>query len=133
MSKKIIKADKVPQPLILLTSEQLKFIEHYNACGFNVTKAAKAMGITRQVYYRWLEQPLFKSAIDEYENTLIDNAIECINKSIQMGDAKSAQFILKTLHPKFKDKIDITSNGNTMGTIIQIIRPDETAEEDNTI
>lgn len=128
--KKQTELDIALQPLVSLTSEQLKFIDLYHSCGLNVTKASQAMGITRQVYYRWLEQPMFKSAIDEFENILINNSIECINKAIQQGDAKSAQFILKTLHPKFKDKIDLTSNGNTMGSVIQIIYPKEEPEDE---
>ena len=128
--KKNIELHKSLQPLKTLTPDQLKFIDLYHACGLNVSKASQAMGVSRQAYYLWLENPLFKTCIDEFENILINNSIECINKAIQQGDAKSAQFILKTLHPKFKDKIDLTSNGNTMGSVIQIIYPKEEPEDE---
>lgn len=111
--------------------KQLRFIELFIPLRFNITNICAQVGISRTQYYNWLqENPSFNEAIDNLRMYLLDKAEEVLIQSLNMADAKTAQFILKALDKRYKDKVDITSNGNTMGTIINIIKPNEQTNND---
>ena len=115
---KIINAD--------LTPEQLHFIECFIPLRFNITNICAEVGISRTTYYDWLKDfPAFAKSMEALEMYLIDKSEEVLLQALDNGDAKTAQFILKALSPKYKDKVDITSNGQSLGTIINIIKPNE--------
>lgn len=109
-----------------LTREQLQFIELYLPMKLNVTEICEHIGISRQCYYKWLnENETFKTFMDDYRQYLQDKSEEVLLQALEGGDVKVAMFVLKTLGKKrgYGDSVDITSNGNTLGTIINILPP----------
>lgn len=113
------------------TYEQQQFIDLFLPLKFNITDICAEVGINRKTYYDWMNKhEHFKEAIDHLREYLVDKAEAVLIQALDNADAKTAQFILKALDKRYKDKVDITSNGNTLGTIINIIQPnDETAND----
>lgn len=106
------------------TDEQLEFIDLMIPMRFNITHICDEIGINRKTYYDWLKnKPGFQEAIDDVRQYLIDKSESVLLQALDNADAKTAQFILTKLDKRYKDSIDITSNGQTMGSIINIIIP----------
>lgn len=135
-NKNIIVANHNEPPLPDLTKlndNQIKFFELMIPRHFNITMIMREIGIDRNQFYSWLKHnPRFKEQYENSREYLIDKAEEVLLKAMEEGDAKSAQFILKALSNKYKDKIDVTSNGKTIGnTIINILPPIDNIRQQN--
>lgn len=73
------------------------FLNNLKANGFNISKACKETQIARRTYYDWLESDEeFKSAIEETQEQLIDEAEQALKDKIVDGDTTSIIFFLKT-------------------------------------
>lgn len=124
--------DKAPMPLSIsgtLSFDQQRFLELFIPLRFNITNICAEVGISRSCYYVWLkENNEFAEAVKNLQEYLIDRSEEVLLNALDANDSRTAQFILSKLSDKFKDKIDITSNGNTLGTIINIIPPQKDNE-----
>lgn len=107
-----------------LSVDQIAFIDLMIPMQFNVSDICAEVGINRRTYYRWLDENVaFKQAYDDAREYIIDKAEQVLMRAMDGADAKTAQFILKALSWRYKDKIDITSNGQTVGSTINIINP----------
>lgn len=111
------------------TYEQNQFLELFLPLKFNITEICGEVGISRRTYYDWInEKPHFKEAIEHLREFLVDKAEAVLLQALESADAKTAQFILKALDKRYKDKVDITSNGQTVGSTITIIMPKDKDE-----
>jgi hypothetical protein len=62
-----------------------------------VTSACKAVGISRQTHYNWLnDDPEYKAEVESIEDIAIDFAESQLHKQIQDGEVSSTIFFLKT-------------------------------------
>lgn len=98
-----------------------------------VTKACKAVGISRNVYYEYLNSdPDFKAAVKELENVSFDFVESALFKQIQNDSTAATIFYLKTKGRErgYVEKLDMTSNGNTISLpAYMLFQPtDETTE-----
>lgn len=109
------------------TPLQMEFLQLYVPYYFNISAICKEMGISRQLYYDWCRDVEgFEKTIEDLNEGMIDKAIEVIYRTMDLLDAKSAQFILKTKGKKrgYGDSIDVTSNGQSISIpTINIILP----------
>lgn len=62
----------------------------------NVTKAADAVGIARQTFYKWLKSLAFGEAVEEVEEGLIDHVEDALLREIDGGNITAIIFFLKT-------------------------------------
>lgn len=63
----------------------------------NKSKACKAMNMSRQTVYNWMDDdPEFKKQVDEVEEILIDDAESALMKAIKDGNVTAIIFFLKT-------------------------------------
>ena len=108
---------------------QIKFLELFIPMRFNVTEICQEIGISRQCYYEWLENPAFAKEIENLREYIVDLAENTLIRAMQEGDKDAAKFMLKALGNRYKDKLDITSNGNTVGNTINIIMPHNKDEQ----
>ncbi len=107
-----------------LSDLQMRFINLMIPMEFNITDICREVGINRSSYYQWLEEnPAFNRAYEDTREYLVDKAEQVIIHSLTTMDSKTAQFVLKALNKKYKDKVDITSNGHTVGSVINILPP----------
>ena len=108
------------------TFEQSQFIELCIPMRFNITNICAEIGITRKTFYDWCnEKPEFNQAFEDTRMYIIDRAEDVLMQCLDDKDSKSAQFLLKHLSNKYKERVDITTNGQSIGTIINIIKPNE--------
>jgi len=115
------------------TPKQLEFLVNFVAMRFHITKVCLKVGISRRAFYNWCnETPGFKETIEDLEEGLIDSAIDCLERAMELGDSKSAQFLLKFKGKKrgFNESLDITSNGNTIAPIQINIMPPSTEDDE---
>lgn len=76
----------------------------------NISEACKAVGISRQTYYRWLEEDAdFKRDVENIGEELLDNAERKLQEKIDMGDTSSLIFYLKTKGKK-RDYVERIEN-----------------------
>ena len=62
-----------------------------------VTSACKAVGISRQTHYNWLnDDAAYKSEVESIEDIALDFAESQLHKQIQDGEVSSTIFFLKT-------------------------------------
>lgn len=109
-----------------LTDKQNEFLKLYLTLRFNITNVCQELGMSRQNYYEWMETPEFRTAFENLREFIVDKSEEVLLHALDTMDAKTAQFILKTLGKKrgYGDSIDITSNGESISIpTINIILP----------
>ena len=62
-----------------------------------VTSACKAIGISRQTHYNWLnDDAAYKAEVESIEDIALDFAESQLHKQIQDGEVSSTIFFLKT-------------------------------------
>lgn len=62
-----------------------------------VTSACKAVGISRQTHYNWLnDDAAYKAEVESVEDIALDFAESQLHKQIQDGEVSSTIFFLKT-------------------------------------
>lgn len=92
-----------------------------------VTPACKEVGVSRNTFYEYYKKdPVFKAAVDDINEITLDFVENSLLKAIKDGNVPGILFYMKYKARKrgYTDQVDITSNGNTIGTtIINIINP----------
>lgn len=89
-----------------------------------VTSACKAVGISRQTHYNWLNDDLeYKAAVHSIDDIAIDFAESQLHQQIKNGEVSSTIFFLKTKGKKrgYVERQEITG---AEGGPVQIIAPD---------
>lgn len=62
-----------------------------------VSEAVKTVGIARSTHYLWMnEDPVYKEAVEELNDAVIDFAENRLHKLIEKGDTAATIFLLKT-------------------------------------
>lgn len=79
-----------------MDAKKKSFIEAMKSNLGNITKACEALGISRQTYYNWLEDEVFKSEIDNIGEYVLDFAEHSLFKQIQENNTTATIFYLKT-------------------------------------
>ena len=86
-----------------------RFVEILTRRYGNKSDACKAMHISRQSVYDWMNaDPDFKKKVDEVEEVCIDNAESALHKAIEEGNVTAIIFYLKTKGKKrgYVEQID---------------------------
>jgi len=78
--------------------------------------ACKKVGIGRTTYYRWRKNEEFAAAADaalaEGEALITDMSESQLISLIRNGNFQAVQLWLKTHHPKYGNKVEVTGNLN---------------------
>lgn len=83
--------------------KKLKFIDYYRETRGHISNCARAIGIDRSTYYKWLESDEdFAMAIAEAESELNDDMREALVQLGAEGNLGAIIFYLKNRHPDFK-------------------------------
>jgi len=81
----------------------------------NISESCKAVQISRQTFYNWIEKDgEFKRKVDEVNESLIDFAETQLMKKIKEGDTTALIFFLKTKGKTrgYSEKPDVEVNVN---------------------
>ena len=76
-------------------ANQETFLESYKANTFNITEACKDIGITRTIYYKWLEDETFAKQVEVAREELVDIVESALLKKIREGNMTAIIFFLK--------------------------------------
>ena len=99
-----------------------------------VTAACKAVGVSRDTFYRYYnEDSDFRSKVDDINNITLDFAENQLLKKIKEGSERSILFYMKYKGRKrgYSDSIDITSGGDKIISEINVnIIPPKKEDED---
>ena len=87
---------KMEQNRQSLTKRQLDFIEIYKKKMGLISTTCESANVSRAMYYRWLEKPAFRLAIEEATTSIKDFGEASLYKSINKGDVASIIFFNKT-------------------------------------
>lgn len=68
-----------------LTQRQLKSLSYF-ATNSSVEASCKAANVSKETYYRWLKEPLFKSELDKLRNEIVNDAVN----QLKMNTTKAA-------------------------------------------
>jgi hypothetical protein len=81
------------------------FVSLYNQLMGHVSNTCAAVPISRDTYYRWLEEDAeFRKAIMESEMNLNDEIRDVLINKAASGDMTAVIFYLKKRHPDFKEQ-----------------------------
>jgi len=81
-----------------------QFVQFYREGRGHISNCCKAMGISRQTYYTWLEDDKwFLNEIKESEMELNDDMREALVTQGGEGNLGAIIFYLKKRHPDFKE------------------------------
>ncbi len=81
---------------LTLSDKKEKFLIALENKEFNVSKACKAIKISRQTYYDWLKDDDFKLKVDELREADLDFTESQLRKLIKEGNVVATIFKLKT-------------------------------------
>ena len=93
-----------------------------------VTSACKEVGLSRNTYYNYYENDdEFSAAVDAIGDITLDFAENQLFKKIKEGSERSSLFYIKYKGKArgYNASLDITSGGDKLTTIINIIKPDD--------
>lgn len=93
-----------------------------------VTSACKEVGLSRNTYYNYYEtDEVFSAAVDAIGDITLDFAENQLFKKIKEGSERSILFYIKYKGKArgYNASLDITSGGDKLTTIINIIKPDD--------
>jgi hypothetical protein len=130
--------------------DRLRFLEVLSECNGLISFACEKFGISRQTYYRWVEEDWFKQAVEEINTNVVTEKVESkmfekINgvlvQKIIAGipivydvppSDRMIEFFLKSRAGKkgYGDKTDITSGGEKISAPIIINLTDKDDESD---
>lgn len=108
-----------------LPKQQKQFIKFYIDNSFNISKACKAIGISRQSYYNWLDNiDNFQSSINKANEGKIDFVENALMKRIEEGNVRAMIYFLSTKAKEkgYTTKTEAKSARNT--PIVQLYLPD---------
>jgi hypothetical protein len=91
------------------------FLEALEANLGIVTKAAAAVGLSREIHYYWIKNdPEYKQAVEELDGTVLDFAEGQLHSLIKEGDTAATIFFLKTKGKKrgYIERQEITGADN---------------------
>lgn len=101
-----------------LNLKQQEFIKLLIPMSFHITNICCEVGITRKAYYEWLtDNKQFAEAVDQSREYITEIAEACIIQAAKNMDKDASKFLLTKLNNKYKDKIDITTNGESINKI----------------
>jgi len=105
--------------------DKAKTVETYKKKGCNVSATCAAMQISRQTFYRHMnEDPEFRTQIDEAFEAVLDNVESKLLSKINEGDTTSLIFFLKTKGKKrgYVERQEITgANGDGLDVKVEVI------------
>lgn len=111
-----------------MTNKQRKFLEIYENSSCNISISCKKFGITRRTFYDWLEKcSMFKQAIEDHNESLIDYAETKLMQNIKDGKESSIFFFLKTKGKK-RGYIETVEQNVSVNPFIELMKqlPDDT-------
>jgi len=79
-----------------ITEEQKQFLEVLQSQLGNVTLALTKSNLTRDKYNGWLNNPQFKKAVKDIDESSLDLVEQKLLVKINEGDLNAIQFYLKT-------------------------------------
>ncbi len=85
----------------ILTKKMRDFLEIFDKQGCRITISCEKANMSRQTYYRWIENPKFSEAIETTREKFKDFVEGEIIKHLQSGDINMLKFYAKT---KLKDR-----------------------------
>ncbi len=86
-----------------LSTKKIEAIELWRTTHGHISNICRAIGISRQTYYDWLNEDMeFNLAIQETEGELNDDMREALIAKGADGSSSDIQFYLKNRHPDFK-------------------------------
>ena len=100
---------------IKLSNEDIVKLYLKKSC--NISATCSAMNITRTTWYRWIKDDVaFKSALNDAEEALLDNAETMLYKKVMMEDMTAIIFTLKTKGKKrgYTERIEYEDVGDTV-------------------
>ena len=93
-----------------------------------VSSACKEAKLSRNVFYVYYrEDEEFKAAVDDINDITLDFTENELLKLIRDGNVQAIMFYMKYKAKKrgYSDSIDVTSGGDKIQTVINIIKPDD--------
>lgn len=98
-------AVKSSECLTNLTPKKKEFLDWYRETRGHISNSARAIGVSRQTYYDWLDNdPQFAKAVVEAEAELNDEIRDVLVSKAGEGDMTAVIFYLKNRHPDFKQQ-----------------------------
>lgn len=102
-----------------LNHNQQDFIVQWLENNFNVSKACENLGISRSTYYGWMNKKEFTDALATFNlgiaylamQTVVDTMLNSTDDAIRL---RAGVELLKGLHPNFRQKIDVTTDGEKL-------------------
>lgn len=103
-------------------------IDAYEKSFGNVSAACRAVGISRETFYRWTkEDPKFATDIYDVDEASIDFAETMLKKNIREGKETSLIFYLKT-KGKSRGYVETVENNVTVNPFLELMQA-ATAED----
>lgn len=110
----------------VFTEEVIQKLEQVFALGGTDAEACLYANIGQSTLYKYQnENPQFLERKDSLKQTPILKARQTVIKALD--NPKDAQWFLERKMPEFKQKSDVTSNGESLGVIV--LPPKESKEE----
>jgi len=111
-----------------LSRRQLEFIQIFENQMCLITAACRASKVSRAMYYRWLEQPLFKERIEDTKTGVKDFGEQALIKLIKDGSPAATIFFNKCRNKDrgYVEKQEVQHLG--VDNSINVIIPKEVAE-----
>jgi len=113
--KKQKKSDKSDTVRERIKRDKEKFLKKFQECISIVSISCSRAGISRETYYDWLKKDKkFAAKVEEIKERQNDAVEDRLLKQILKDNSTCIMFFLKARHPKYKPKMDITTDGESL-------------------
>lgn len=106
-----------------LSPRQLKAL-HFFASSSSIDGACKEAEISRDTYYLWIKQPLFKSELEKLRNEIVNDAIN----QLKINTTKAATTLVSLLDRSDSPTIQRATANDILGHVIKFMELKELEE-----
>lgn len=115
--------------LSALDKKQVAFVREFFGAGpsqYHVGRSCTEAGVSRRMYYHWLDTPDFREAVESIDAYQVDSAEAVVSQLVAAGDLNAARFLLERRSGRKwgpRAQLDVTSGGEPVGFRIEIVPP----------
>lgn len=106
-----------------LNDRQLKALPFF-AASSSVESACKECDISRETFYRWLKEPLFKSELERLRSEIVNEAINCL----KISTTKAATTLTNLLDREDCPAVQRAASNDILGHVMRFMELKEIEE-----
>jgi len=99
-----------------LTGRQTKALPHF-AASLSIEGACKAANISKETFYNWIKEPLFKAELERLRNEIVDDAVN----QLKISTTKAAETLVSLLDREDRPAIQRAAANDILSHVMKFM------------